>query len=181
MVFGEAEAFTKVLQSISKEHKGKGQKDPKALPLLPDLRMAMAVAAADLRPLIVLYAPKSKRLAAQTKLLEAAAWNEGVIGRMRYVILTDETDLAGFEELELKPGISVVQPEPYGRSGIVLTHLANGKKEKDVLKSLTDGLKKLSITDRNVRDHVRKGKRQGITWEAALDKPEKHSGGDGRK
>ena len=168
MVFDTAANFAETLTSISKTHGGKGQKEIKSLPILPDLRMALGVATADLRPLVVLYAPDAKRLAAQSKLLEKLAWSDDFVGKMRYVIVGHKADLKDFGDLKLKTGVSVVQAEAYGRGGEVLSHVSLTKSSKALAETLNAGLKKFDAKAKNVRDHIAKGEREDIKWASAI-------------
>ncbi|MFT4649374.1 MAG: hypothetical protein ACI9X4_002613 [Glaciecola sp.] len=168
MVFDDAAQFAETLRSIAKTQSGKSQKIIAGLPVLPDLRMALGVAAADLRPLVVVYAPTSKQLATQTKRLKKIAWTADFVGRMRYVVIKDKAGLKGFEDLKLKSGVSVIQAEAYGRGGKILSQVTLPKSSKALAKTLKQGLAAFDAKAKNVRDHIAKGEREDIKWASAI-------------
>ncbi len=76
--------------------------------------------------------------------------------------------MEGFESLELKPGLSILQAESYGRSGEVLAHALLRANAKTLEKVLAEGLSTFDAEAKDVRRHVRDGKREGIEWESAI-------------
>lgn len=172
MVFSTPEAFEAALHRIAGEQKAASKKAIAALPVLADLRLALDVAAADLRPLAILYAPEKKALEKLQDRVAEQAWSEDFIGRLRYVVLDDAKDLEGFEEMNLEPGLSIVEAEAYGRGGQILAHVAAGTKGAALTKAFKTGLGATSAEAKRVRDHQRKARREGIEWETAIPVPE---------
>lgn len=179
MVYETPEAFVAALDGLAEEHVADDAPAIRALPALPDLRIALTVAAADLRPLVVLRDADPERLEELRALLRDAAWSDEFVGRFRYVVLDDDDDLEGFEALELKPGISVVQAEAFGRGGEVLAHVAldpadtrvdrDPTKETPLAATLSAGLDAFAVANTSVRDHLRRGRRDGIEWVPAIE------------
>ena len=168
MVYGTAEEFARALREIAEEQRTALDQPIEALPELPDLRIALDVATADLRPLVVAYANDTEELARLRELLQAPAWSESLVGRLRYVVLEGEDALAGFEDMKLSPGVSVVQAEAYGRGGEILAHAGTGTNAAELAKLLATGLEKFDAKSKNVRAHIRDGARAGIEWETAI-------------
>jgi hypothetical protein len=168
MVFDDAGQFAETLRFIAKTQSSKSQKAIAGLPVLPDLRMALGVSAADLRPLVVVYAPASKQLATQTKRLEELAWTADFVGRMRYVVITNIAGLKGFEDLKIKSGVSVIQAEAYGRGGKILSRVPLPNNSIALAKTLKQGLAAFDAKSKNVRNHIAKGQREDIKWASAI-------------
>ena len=168
MVYRTTEGFVDALREIADEQSTEKKKAIEALPTLPDLRVALDVAAADLRPLIVVHATKAKARLQLEDVLQRAAWSEDFIGRFRYVVVDDE-ELEAFDDLKLEAGISIVQAEAYGRSGEVLSHVASPKSEANLAEVLAQGLERFDSEAKRVREHLRKGEREGIEWETEID------------
>ena len=168
MVYATPEELETALREIASSQKTARAKTLAALPELPDLRLALDVAAADLRPLVVAHSTEPAELERMRAHLEAAAWDEALIGRLRYVVVAGEDGLEGFEDMKLEPGISVVQPEAYGRGGQVLAHESPKASATRVERLLAKGLAAFDAPAKNTRTHVRDGARQGIEWESAI-------------
>jgi hypothetical protein len=168
MVYGTATEFARALREIAVEQ-GTADKPPiAALPELADLRLALDVATADLRPLVVAYAEDSKELARLRELLQGPAWSKPLVGRLRYVVLDGAENLVDFEELNLKPGVSVVQAEAYGRGGEILAHAGPSASAAELDALLATGLAEFDAQSKDVRAHIRDGERAGIEWETAI-------------
>ena len=71
-------------------------------------------------------------------------------------------------DMDLQPGISVVQAETYGRGGEVLAHAGPKTNESSLGKLISSGLARFDAQAKNVRAHVREGARKGIEWESAI-------------
>ena len=168
MVYRTAERFEEALRKIAKEQEAGSKHAIEGLPVLPDLRVALDVAAADLRPLVVLYSKDEKERARMRELVRPAAWSEKFVGRLRYVVVDDSKELEAFEGLMIEPGVSVVQAEAYGRGGRVLAHAGPRAPEKNLSEALKSGLGRFDAEAKNVRDHLRTGEREGIEWESAI-------------
>jgi hypothetical protein len=152
--------------------------EPRALPLVATLKLAVNIAACDNVPLAVLSAQDGK-----WKALEAAAgklvWRPGVVGKFIWVRATED-------ELKAikggKPGLTVVQPSKYGTSGEVLAQADGG--EDALLAALEKGKKAHAPDLGDSWGHIKSGHRQGVFWETTLpvtDPMEKRAREKGRK
>jgi hypothetical protein len=168
MVYGTAEEFEDALHDIAKEQRTASKQPIEGVPVLPDLRIALDVAAADLRPLVVAYSTDAKELASMRTLLEGLAWSDAFVGRLRYVVLDRSDALEGFEDMRLEPGISVVEAEAYGRGGEILVHAGTRTSKSKLAKLVATGLEEFDAVAKNVRAHVAEGARKGIEWEPAI-------------
>jgi hypothetical protein len=162
--YGSAEKFAVALKELSDSY-AKKAKPIEALPTVRDLRLALNVAAADMRPLVVVRGKNAAEAKKLQELVASTAWSEEVIGTSHYVVLSEEVD---YEGLRPKLGVTVIQPDPYGLGGEVLSHVAPGKDAKKLGASVAKGIAKHSAESREHRDHVREARRKGITWESEI-------------
>lgn len=179
MTFGSPQRFAAGLDEIA----GRYEKEAKpiaALPVVRDLRLALNVAAADMRPLVVVRgkdAADAKRLEAE---VAKAAWSEGRVGTCHYVVLDAETT---FEGLTPEVGVTVVQPDTYGQGGKVLAHVGRDAKSAALTAGIAKGAAAHDVATKEHRAHIREARRRGISWETATpvtDDHAKRGGGDDR-
>ncbi|MEL6712872.1 MAG: hypothetical protein AAFP86_03820 [Planctomycetota bacterium] len=174
MAFGSTERFTEALEETAARYAPKA-KAIEALPTLRDLRLALNVAAADMRPLVVVRG----KGAAETKRLTAAvaelAWGDELVGTSHYVVLVRETEVSG---LTPERGISVVQPDPYGLGGEVLFHAPPTTEAKALAKGLAETVGAYEVEAREHDAHVREARRRGITWESEIPVTDSRANGE---
>lgn len=175
MTYGSVENFAAALEKTSAKYAPKA-KAIEALPGLRDLRIALNVAAADMRPLVIVRGKDAKDAARLSAEVSKTAWAESAVGQCHYLVLDTAAE---FEGLSPEPGVTVVQPDPYGQGGEVLSHSAAAKAGA-AAKSLQDGMAKYKAEARKHRDHVREARREGIKWETAIPVTDKGSGRDRR-
>ena len=164
MTYGTPERFVEALNATAKKFE-KAAKPIQALPTLRDLRIALNVAAADMRPLVIIRGKDAVESTSLAKRVATCAWSKEAIGTSHYVILNEEVT---FEGLTPKLGITVVQPDPFGLGGELLSHHLPTATQKAVLKTLTEGVAKHEALARDHDDHVREARRKGINWETEV-------------
>ena len=116
MTYRSVERFVDALEDIGGDYE-RGAKKIQALPVVKDLRLALNVAAADLRPLVVVRGKNEKEARSLARKLAESAWSKSAIGRFHYVVLSEKTTHEG---LTPPLGISIIQPEAYGQGGEIL-------------------------------------------------------------
>lgn len=164
MSYGNAEKFAEALQKTSAQYTPKA-KAIKALPGLRDLRIALNVAAADMRPLVIVRGKDAKDAAQLSAEVSKMAWGGEAIGKCHYLVLAESAELEG---LSPEIGVTVVQPDPYGRGGEILSHSAGGAKPRTLHLSMLAGMAKHNVEARRHGDHVREARREGIKWETEI-------------
>lgn len=177
MTYGSTEAFAEALQETAERY-AKKAKPIQSLPVLSDLRLALNVAAADMRPLVVVRGKDAKDAARLSKEVAKLAWSADVVGQCHYVVLSETVT---FEKLEPKVGVSVIQPDPYGLGGKVLSHASATKKSADLTAAVAKGLAAHAATDRDHSDHIREARRKGITWESEIPVTDSGASRKGRR
>lgn len=180
MTYGSAQRFAASLDELAGRYR-EGARSIAALPVVRDLRLGLNVAAADLRPLVVVRgedAADARRLEAE---VAKVAWSKGRVGTCHYVVLEAETAFGG---LNPDVGVTVVQPDPYGRGGEVLAHVGRGAKPAALAAGIASGVEAHDVAIREYRAHVREARRRGISWETATPVSDDHGrrgGGEGRR
>lgn len=147
-----------------------------ALPLHESLALGLNVAACDLAPLAILSARNEKDLRPLVERAAQLAWSEEHVGRQHFVTCVGKEQLAQAKEefgLDLEPGLTLVQPDPYGRAPRVLAAAsARAKREKDSdpiwSQALSEGRAAHDPEPKSRRRHLRDASRQGITWDSEL-------------
>ncbi len=145
------------------------------LPAYPTLRLALNVAACDDRPLIIRLIPSTPSKA--EKEVEAPlteiAWSDEWVGRVHYAHATaaDVRALEGVKEDAAFPdsGYISLSPAPMGQGAELLgiaAEPASKAQLKKLLQEAVEGHKESAVL--SSRDHVRAGKRAGVSWETVI-------------
>lgn len=174
MTYGTVERFAQDLEKVAAAYEKKA-KSIEALPQLRDLRIALNVAAADMRPLVVVVGTDEAGARKLEQAVATASWGADLVGTCHYVVLAEEET---YEGLTPKLGVTVVQPDPYGLGGSVLAHAKPDVSAKSLAKMLAKGLEAHEAEDRDHSDHVREARRRQILWEPAI--PVSDAGGSRR-
>ena len=72
-----------------------------------------------MRPLVVVRGGDLDATVRLERKVAQVAWSDTAVGRFHYVLLGEETT---YEGLTPDLGVSVIQPDPYGRGGQLLAH-----------------------------------------------------------
>ncbi|MDP6739968.1 MAG: hypothetical protein QF404_08140 [Planctomycetota bacterium] len=145
------------------------------LPAYPTLRLALNVAACDDRPLIVRLSQStpSKTKKKVTDPLTEIAWSDEWVGRVHYAHATaaDVRALEGVKEDAAFPdsGYISLSPAPMGQGAELLGTAAEPASKaqlESLLQEAVEGHKVSAVL--SSRDHVRAGKRAGVSWETVI-------------
>ena len=162
--YGTPEKFAEALGELAETYAEKA-KPIEALPTVRNLRLALNVAAADMRPLVVVRGKNAAEAKKLSQRAAATAWSEGAVGTCHWVVLDEAIE---FEGLKPELGVTVVQPDPYGLGGKALSHAAPSLDDDALSASINKGIGKHSTESRTHDDHVREARREGITWESEI-------------
>ena len=174
MTFKSVERFVEELNEVSSGHSG--AKKIEALPVLKSLRLALNVSAADLRPLVVIRGKDAKAAEKLSASVASIAWSKEAIGRFHYVVLSEEVTQEG---LTPELGVSVVQPEVYGRGGEILARVKPNASSRSLSRLLADGLEAHDPPAKDYERHVRNGRREEVRWETETSRLDGESKGEG--
>ncbi|HEV3262364.1 MAG TPA: thioredoxin family protein [Gemmataceae bacterium] len=165
--FGDAARMADTMNRIAREY---GAKPPARgslpeLPTVPNLRLAVNVAACDNQPLVVLVAPSEESRRSLEERLIPLAWSDPFLGRFVFVVVTETKELAGIEGVKATPGVLVVQPDRFGLKGKVLKQVGEKASQDELRKGLQEVASLYRNEEKTFGSHVREGQKQGIFWE----------------
>ena len=170
-LYPRTEDFVSKLESILTKYP---EKEQAAVPPLPDFnsfKLALNIASADQRVLMLIAGP-ADQLGKTEKRLRPLVWNADVQGRFHIDL---ETDAASWQKPlalseDASSGIYVIQPGTYGLEGAVLERLDLSTKPKAILAALVNAnTKHAETTEKKVyANHVRGGRAQGKSIEMAM-------------
>lgn len=192
MRYDNAADFTAFLGECFADY-AKGAKTIERLPVLDELALAMNVASCDLMPLVILNAKTERELAKLEKRVAELAWADPNIGKQQYFSFvgqelpqqaghssesaesngkeseaTDAEPRNAIEAFVIKPGLTVIEPGPYGRTATILKHASISAKSKELASTLAAAQEAHDPASKVRKDHVRNAKREGIEWDAEL-------------
>ena len=164
MAFANAAAFTQALM------KGSAAYQPKAgervLPTVADFRLGLNVAASDGLPLVAIVDEDGSSRARMAKAVAESVWSNELNGLAHYVVLEDVSALEKLDGYVADKKIYVLQPDTFARSGKIVSAFA--AREKKLAPKLTAALGVAKIDKASHRQHVREGKRSGISWKSKI-------------
>jgi hypothetical protein len=171
----------------------KSAKNIERLPVLDELALAMNVASCDLMPLVILNAKTERELAKLEARVAKLAWSDPNIGRQHYFsFVGDEfpqqaapspepTEIPdkkykpmaaqprnAIEYFAIEPGLTIIEPGPYGRTATILKHASISAKSSQLAATLAEAQKTHDPANKVRKDHVRNAKREGIEWAPEL-------------
>ena len=158
MTYGSAQRFAEALEEVANKYDAKAR-PIEALPTVANLRLALNVAAADMRPLVIVRAKGAKAAKGLAADVAKVAWSEDAVGACHYVVLDEESTFAGFTP---GLGVTVLQPDPYGRGGEVLAFANATAKVGGLTKTIAEGIEKHDAKAKEHDDHLRQARREGI-------------------
>lgn len=139
-----------------------------ALPLIATVRLALNTAAADDRPLVVLYGRTRDEAARLEASAAALAWKPEFIGRCAYASTASGADLSAVKSGAAKPGLLVVQPERFGLAGKTLARAEPSATPEQIAGTLRRGLQAFQPRRLAGFEYMRAGQDAGVFWETQL-------------
>lgn len=164
MVFGDKDSFVASLNKQAERYKAK-KADP-GLPTVVDLRLGINVAASDGLPLVAVVEDDARKREKLTEALAEAYADESIAGQAHFVVLDQADALSEFEGFEKGKKLYVLQPDSFARNAKVVVAFSAG--EKMLATKLRAALTAGRIDKASHRDHVRQGRRAGISWKSAI-------------
>lgn len=169
-VFGDAGGLAEAMVAIAKDYAA-SRDAALAIPVQPDLRHALNVAACDSVALLVLHGDDAKATATLSQRLAPALWAAGLPARVRCVEVVRGADPADAARVALAKGtgVTLVAPEPFGRTGTVLAHVAAAEDDGKLVAQIVAALDRHEPPAKLATPaHIRAGNAQGIRWETAI-------------
>lgn len=164
MVFGDKDNFVAQLKKHAGSYEAK-KADP-GLPTVANLRLGINVAASDGLPLVAVVEKTGRDRKQLTDALAEVYQQEVLAGQAHFVVLEDDEALRTFDGFEQGRKLYVLQPDTFARNAKVITTFSAG--EKKLAAKLQIALTSGRINKASRRDHVRQGRRAGISWKSAI-------------
>jgi hypothetical protein len=139
---------------------------PKSLPSMKDLRLSMNVAAADNVPLVVAVSDDDGERAKLNDKLAAVAWSKAIVGRTHYALPTTSIAME-VAKLPAKPGVYLVEPDAFGRTGKVLARFETADTVETLRSGIAEALTRFRPPAKDARAHIDTGVRSGVYWKTA--------------
>ena len=166
------------IAAIAERYRAKGDVEDSRLPDFNSFELALNVASADQR-VLVLVTGRADDLAAAEKRLRPVAWGEAATGRFHYDL---ETDPKAWREAISKPrggaGIYLIKPDTFGLEGEVLAalDLDAGVAEIESAMAKANRLFAEGTEKKVYSEHVSEGRRNGKKIEMAMPYGEDRDG-----
>ena len=166
--FKDTADMVKQMGEVAAKYPGHGGDATPALPITLDARLGLAVASADLQPLVMVVSPD----AATRKALEAKvaklAWSKEFKGLCAYASTAASTDVKLTGPSAAKDAVLVIEPDIFGVSGAVVTAVPAGDVDTKLAGAMRDALAKHVRTTKSREQLKRMALAQGIFFETGI-------------
>jgi hypothetical protein len=167
MVYKNIDSFAVNLASLANKFESKVE--IKSLPLIPSLRLGLNIAACDGIPLVVIINNESRKWKKLFSNLVNLSQTDSLSGQAHYVLLKDTKEIENLKDYKSDNFVYILKPDSFGITGRVVAAF----RDKEDLSSVALGtafdtarISKKILSDS--RQHVRQGRRKGITWESQM-------------
>jgi hypothetical protein len=167
-LFADARDMAEALNRVADRYAPRANAGPGPLPTVPTVRLALDVAAADNRPLVVIFAADAAARKSAEAEVAALAWSPEFVGRFAFATAASADDLRAVTGAPAGAAVLVVQPEKFGRSGTVLARCPVDANAAVLAANLRDGAAGFRGEDKAFSDHVQEGQRKRIYWETPV-------------
>lgn len=174
-IFGRSANLADELNRIAKDYRAKEMKTPAPMPDFGTFRMALNIASGDQR-VLVLQAGTDEKATAN---LTAVAASPPILGRFHYDLEKDADMWSEVIEGEKSTkGILLINPDPFGQKGTVISQLPLSASRQEITKALQEANAKFIATTekKSYSEHVKKGRRAGIHFEMPVEFGEDRDG-----
>ena len=167
MVYKNTDSFAANLASLA--NKFESEVGIKSLPLIPSLRLGLNIAACDGLPLVVIINDESRKGEKAFSSLAKLSQAESLSGQAHYVLLKDTKEIENLKDYKSGNFVYVLKPDSFGITGRVVATF----RDKETLSLVAlgasfDTAQRPKKTLSDSRQHVREGRRKGITWESQM-------------
>jgi hypothetical protein len=167
MVYKNIDSFAVNLASLANKFKSKV--GIKSLPLIPSLRLGLNIAACDGIPLVVIINNESRKWEKLFSNLVNLSQTDSLSGQAHYVLLKDTKEIENLKDYKSDNFVYILKPDSFGITGRVVATFRD--KEDLSLIALETAFDTARISKKilsDSRQHVRQGRRKGITWESQM-------------
>lgn len=166
-LFPDASAMAKGMATLAQRFPLKKAEGKPALPVALSAKVGLAIAAADLQPLVVVLAASPKRQEELEARVAPLAWDSSFAGRFAYATTASLKDLPKVQGSTIKEGILIIEPDLFGAGGKVVKEVPVSQLATLAL-SLQDTLKAHVRINKTRRDLANRGYQEGIYYETGI-------------
>ena len=177
-VYADAKAMAADLRQVASQYSGKTKenKSDRTVPRMKSVRLAVNVASCDGLPSVIVVGKNQIEVDLLNKKLNSVIWDEALIGRFIYASTTNLDDLKIVSGAASKTGILVVEPDPFGMKGKLITAIKATASNDDLKQSLAKAADDFTRNAKTHGTHVRDGRRSGTTWKTEVEVPTRRRG-----
>jgi hypothetical protein len=167
-LFADTADMVKEMGAVAAKYPARDKDGTPALPVTLDARLGLAVAAADLQPLVMVVAPdKAARTALESKVAKLA-WSKEMRGYFAYASSASTADIKLTGGSGIKQGVLIVEPDMFGASGKVVKEIAAGDLDTKLAAAMKDALSKHVRASKSREQLKRMALQQGIFFETGI-------------
>ena len=167
-LFHDTADMVKQLGEVAKKYPGHGGKGVPALPVTLDSRLGLAVASADLQPLVLVVEPDTAARAALEAKVAALAWSPEFRGRFAYASSASPDGLKVSGGSGLKSGVLVIEPDIFGVRGAVVKEVSAADLERKLAEAMR-GTVASHVRMNKSREQLRRlALQQGVFFETGI-------------
>ncbi len=164
MVYKDVDKFVDSLDSLARKFEpGKGVE---SLPLIASQRLGLNISACDGLPLVAIIKDDTSEWKDLFSHLVSLSRTELFSGQAHYVLLEDDKDLQVMEGYEPGSFVYILKPDDFGVDGEVVASFQG--KEEIIASAVRKYFDAAKVSKGESRQHVRKGKMKGISWESKI-------------
>ncbi|MEM7602278.1 MAG: hypothetical protein AAF357_12785 [Verrucomicrobiota bacterium] len=172
--YGSAEEMAAKLNSISEEYTSTlPENSLPGLPKMKDVRLAMNVASCDGLPCLVVFGNSEEERQRLQQKMGVVAWDPEIAGKFIYASTSEAADLAELGGDGISSGYLVVQPDPYGLKGEIITTISEPRSAERLKSELLSAVENYHRVSKTHGQHVRSGRQNGVVWETEVEVPKR--------
>lgn len=167
-LFSDTADMVKRMGEIAAKFPGRQVTGVPALPVTLDARLGLAVASADLQPLVLVVAPDSAARSALEAKVASLAWSKEMRGRFAYASAATVTGLKLGGGRGLTSGVLVIEPDIFGMSGTIVKEVAAVDVDTKLAGSMRDTVASHVRATKSREQLRRMALKQGVFFETGL-------------
>ncbi|MGK0187753.1 MAG: hypothetical protein ACI9R3_003543 [Verrucomicrobiales bacterium] len=169
-IFSDTDSFASGLHSIAAKFDASGNASEAPVPDFNSFKLALNVASADQRVLVLIAAPED-RLKTVERRLRSLAWDSRVQGRFHFDLESTASWKAPLsQKKDAKAGIFLISPDEFGLTGVVMDRLELAATPNAIMTAMArvNALYAKNTEKKIYGGHVQEGRAKGISIEMAV-------------
>ena len=158
----------KISQANSQKATSKETAISPALPVTLSAKLGLAVASADLQPLVLVVASDPALRATLEAKVAKFAWSKDFQGFFTYANATSTKGLLISQTGEAKEGVFIIEPDIFGATGKVVARLSATEVDKNLASAMKDALSKHVRISKSRNELKRLALANGIFFETGI-------------